>query len=289
MVDYFPILKYIPEVFAKWKKEARRVRKLMRASAMAFLLAGKAQYEQMREEPDSVRVEGLIARLLREQNTPGAVKPERSVLKKAQEEADLVAGNKPPTGDMLGQLVYLKACISEILRWRPVTASALPHTLSEENRYGDYFFPKGTTFIANAWTIHRDENDYDRPDEFMPERFVKHPYGLRRDNDGPATEEDLEKSGRRALYAFGSGRRQCPGEQFAFTTVMLAASKAVWAFDVLPPPGGVDVSIETGYKDDIVAEPVDPTVIFKFRDASREAALVEDRSRTEDIAREMLG
>lgn len=70
---------------------------------------------------------------------------------------------------------------------------------------------------------------------------------------------------------------------------MLAASKAVWAFNVLPPPDGVDVSIETGYKDDIVAEPVDPTVIFKFRDASREAALVEDRSRTEDIAREMLG
>lgn len=123
----------------------------------------------------------------------------------------------------------------------------------------------------------------------MPERFVKHPYGLRRGDDGPATEEDLENSGRRALYCFGSGRRQCPGEQFAFTTVMLAASKVVWAFDVLPPPGGVDVSIETGYKDDIVAEPEDPTVIFKFRDASREAALVEDASRTDGVAREMLG
>lgn len=123
----------------------------------------------------------------------------------------------------------------------------------------------------------------------MPERFVKHPYGLRRDDNGPAREEDLEKSGRRALYCFGSGRRQCPGEQFAFTTVMLAASKVVWAFHVLPPPGGVDVSIETGYKDDIVAEPEDPTVIFKVRDASREAALLEDASRTDGIAREMLG
>lgn len=123
----------------------------------------------------------------------------------------------------------------------------------------------------------------------MPEHFVKHPYGLRRDNDGPATEQELEKSGRRALYAFGSGRRLCVGEKFAFTTVMLAASKAIWAFDVLPPPGGIDLSIETGYKDDIVAEPGDPTVIFKFRDASREAALVEDASRNDRIAREMLG
>lgn len=122
----------------------------------------------------------------------------------------------------------------------------------------------------------------------MPERFLKHPYGLRRSNDGPTTEEDLEKSGRRALYCFGFGRRRCPGEQFAFTTVMLAASKAIWTFDVWPPPGGIDLSIETGYKDDIVAEPIDPTVVFKFRDASREAALVEDASRTDGIAREML-
>lgn len=156
MVDYFPILKYAPEVFAKWKKEARRVRKLVRASAMAFFLAGKAQFEQMREDPASVRVEGLIARLLREQNTPGVVKSERKfadlelgyigqtaigaaadttaatfmslmccfaafpdVLKKAQEEVDLIAGSQPPTGDMLGQLVYLKACISEVIRATP--------------------------------------------------------------------------------------------------------------------------------------------------------------------------
>lgn len=123
----------------------------------------------------------------------------------------------------------------------------------------------------------------------MPERFVQHPYGLRHDNDGPTTEENLEKNGRRALYCFGFGRRQCPGSQFAFTAVMLAASKAVWAFDVLPPPGGIDLGIETGYKDDVVAEPLDPNVTFRFRDASREVALAEDASRTAGVAREMLG
>lgn len=325
LVDYFPVLKYVPEMFARWKKDARRVRKLVSASAMAFYKAGREQYEQIRNEPGSVRVEGLIARLLREQNTPDVVKPERKfaalelgyigqtaigaaadttaatllslmccfaafpgVLKKAQEEVDLVAGNKPPTGDTLGKLVYLKACISEVLRWRPVTPSALPHTLAQDDQYGGYFFPKGTTFIANAWAIHRNENDYERPDQFIPERFVRHPYGLRHDKAGLTT-EDLEKSGRRALYNFGFGRRRCPGEQFAFTTVMLAASKAIWAFDVLPPPGGIDLSIETGYKDDVVAEPLDPTVIFRIRDASREVALVEDASRTAGVAREMLG
>lgn len=153
LVDYFPVLKYVPEIFARWKKDARRVRRLVSASAMAFYKAGREQYEQMREDPGSVRVEGLIARLLREQNTPGVVKPERkfaalelgyigqtaigaaadttaatllslmccfaafpNVLKKAQEEVDLVAGGEPPTGDMLGKLVYLKACVSEVIQ-----------------------------------------------------------------------------------------------------------------------------------------------------------------------------
>lgn len=153
LVDYFLILKYVPRVFASWKREAPRVRKLMRDGAMAFFLAGREQYEQMEEDPASVRVEGLIAKLLREQNTPGSVKPQRrfadlelgyigqaaigaaadttaaaflslmccfaafpDVLKKAQKEVDQVAGDKPPTGGMLGKLVYLKACISEV-RW----------------------------------------------------------------------------------------------------------------------------------------------------------------------------
>lgn len=151
LVDYFPVLKYVPEAFAQWKREARRVRKLSRDSAMTFFRAGNEQYEKMREDPASMRIEGLIARLLQEQNTPGVVKPERrfaalelgylgqasigaaadttaatilslmccfaafpDILKKAQEEVDLVAGDKPPTGDMLGKLVYIKACISEV-------------------------------------------------------------------------------------------------------------------------------------------------------------------------------
>lgn len=174
----------------------------------------------------------------------------------------------------------------QVLRWRPTTPSALPHTLTRDDRFGEYIFPKGTTFIANAWTIHRNEQDYERPDDFLPERFIEHPYGLRTTK---ASADELESSGRRALYAFGSGRRQCPGEAFAYTTILLAASKIVWAFNVLAPKGGVDTSIETGYKDGTVTEPIDPTVVFKLRDEKRRIGLVEDLCRTETIAKDMLG
>lgn len=97
--------------------------------------------------------------------------------------------------------------------------------LTREEHLGPYFFPKGTMFIANAWTIHRNEDEYDRPYDFIPEGFLDNPFGIR--PSLVAAAENLENSGRRALYAFGSGRRQCPGEQFAFTSVLLAASKVV--------------------------------------------------------------
>jgi cytochrome P450 len=86
-------------------------------------------------------------------------------------------------------------------------------------------------FIANAWTIHRNEDEYERPNDFIPERFLENPFGLR-----PSFKADeLENSGRRALYAFGSGRRQCPGKRFAFTCVLLVAAKVVWAYDTASP------------------------------------------------------
>lgn len=95
--------------------------------------------------------------------------------------------------------------------------------------------------------------------------------------------------GRRPLYAFGSGRRQCPGDQFALATILLAASKVVWAFDVLPPEGGVDISIETGYKDGTVTEPIDPTVLFALRDPARGDGLRGDFGRAGDVAKSILG
>lgn len=76
--------------------------------------------------------------------------------------------------------------------------------LTRDEHLEPYFFPKGTMFIVNAWTIHRNEDEYDRPHDFIPERFLNNPFGLR--PSLVAAAENLENSGRRALYAFGSGR-----------------------------------------------------------------------------------
>lgn len=212
-----------------------------------------------------------------------------ATLRRAQEEVDRVAGrHRPPTARHQDQLVYLGACLSELLRWRPTAPSALPHVLARDDGFGGYVFPKGTVFIANAWSIHRREAEYERPHDFVPERFLRHPYGLR---PAPAADSapELEKDGRRALYTFGSGRRLCPGEQFAFTAVLLAVAKIIWAYEILPPPGGVDVSIETGFVDGTVTQPVNPEVRFRYRDAKREQGIALDLAQADARAQDLLG
>lgn len=183
--------------------------------------------------------------------------------------------------------------------------SALPHTLEKDDHFDGYFFPKGTTFIANAWTLNNNDRDFDQPADWNPERFSHNPYGLRPERyielvkASPGTSK--EKTGveepttqpaslshRRALYAFGSGRRICPGVDFAFTSLLLVASKTLWAFDVMPPADGVDTSIETGSEDGLVTQPKNANVRFKLRDSGREKGLMEDYERTQAAARELI-
>lgn len=153
-VDVFPILKYIPEFLAKWKTDARNVRKTVLDDALRWFHDGQKQRAQIKADPESVRFEGLIAKLLRERDAPDAKDGARSftdlelgyigqalvgaavdttsatfeslmccfaafpeTLRMAQEEVDRVSGiEEPPTGEQISQLPYLKACLWEVSR-----------------------------------------------------------------------------------------------------------------------------------------------------------------------------
>lgn len=81
--------------------------------------------------------------------------------------------------------------------------------LTQDDTYEGYFLPKGTIFFANAWAIHMDEDEYDRPEEFIPNRFLNNKYGTRKPVD-----ENMDDH-RRVSYGFGAGRRVCPGQRLA--------------------------------------------------------------------------
>lgn len=81
--------------------------------------------------------------------------------------------------------------------------------LTQDDVYQGYLLPRGTVVLANTWAIHNDEAEYDRPDLFAPDRFLGNEYGTRLPVDEKADDH------RRTSYAFGAGRRVCPGQRLA--------------------------------------------------------------------------
>ena len=80
--------------------------------------------------------------------------------------------------------------------------------LVQDDTYDQYVLPKGTMLFANAWAIHRDEDEYAQPEEFIPERFLSNKFGTR-------SKETSQDDHRRVTYGFGAGRRVCPGQRLA--------------------------------------------------------------------------
>ena len=64
-------------------------------------------------------------------------------------------------------------------------------------------------FFANTWAIHQDESEYEKPSEFIPERFLNDKFGTY------AREKTATDEQRRVTYSFGAGRRVCPGQRLA--------------------------------------------------------------------------
>jgi cytochrome P450 len=81
--------------------------------------------------------------------------------------------------------------------------------LTQDDTYEGYFLPRGTIFFANTWSIHHDDAEYDKPEEFIPERFLNNKYGTRYAVD------ESKDANRRDSYGFGAGRRVCPGQRLA--------------------------------------------------------------------------
>lgn len=63
-----------------------------------------------------------------------------------------MGGDRLPTFDDLASLDYIRAIVSETLRWRPVAVlGGTPHATTADDTYKGMFIPKGSTIIAPLW------------------------------------------------------------------------------------------------------------------------------------------
>ncbi|KAI8875596.1 cytochrome P450 [Backusella circina FSU 941] len=119
----------------------------------------------------------------------------------------------------LKQAPYLNAVIYETLRLDTV-AAGLGRITTEKTVLGNqYVLPKNTIIFANIHDIQTCEDYWDRPNEFIPERWLPEQTEVR-----PADAE--------AFIPFSSGSRNCIGKNFALQEMRHALSALLKHYDI---------------------------------------------------------
>lgn len=146
------------------------------------------------------------------------------VMRKAQDEVRKVIGKKGKVEESdLPQLQYVKFVVNETLRLHPPLSLLIPRETMQHCKINGYNVRPKTRVFVNAWAIGRDEDTWEKPEEFNPDRFI----GSSVDYKGHYFQ----------FLPFGAGRRVCPGIQFGAATVELALANLLYAFNWELPLG----------------------------------------------------
>ncbi|KAJ7441382.1 cytochrome P450 [Mycena galericulata] len=256
LCDVLPTLRYIPEwTGVGFKREAKQFRRIMETLRDEPYNHVKAQLAQ------GTAKASLTASLIQREDNPTA---ERETLykwtsasifaggadtsvsaletlflalamypdvqRKAQEELERVVGpDRLPSFKDQPNLPYINALVLEVYRWNPVVPLAIPHRSVQDDVYNGFRIPAGSTVVANSWAIMHDEAVYPSPMEFIPERY------LQQDSSGDGINPDPRK------FAFGYGRRVCPGKLLAEDSVFIGAAMTLATFNLRRPQSALPV------------------------------------------------
>ncbi|KAI9039226.1 cytochrome P450 [Aspergillus affinis] len=209
-----------------------------------------------------------------------------AVQRRAQEEIDRVVGtSRLPGFQDRENLPYINAMAQEILRWHPIAPVGFVHKSSEEDIYEGYRIPKGAIMIPNIWCgepilpihwspllIHtclfvdrgfmHDPSIYHDPMTFKPERFLS--------EKGHTPERDPN------IFAFGFGRRICPGRVLANADIYLTIAQAVASLNITKPvKNGKEIPVKAEFLPGVISHPAPFEVTIKPRSRGHEDLIRE--------------
>ena len=242
-VDFFPVLKYVPDFIARcrslkfarnWKWAIRAIHDVPFAAVHDDFRKGRAQpsflsalLEQSATKTDSdvncftiEDIKGAAGAVFAAgQDTTWStlvvfilnmvLHPE--IQGKAQKQLDAIVGpGRLPTFGDRSRLTYIDYIVQETLRWGPVSPIGVPHRSLEDDEYEGMFIPKGSFVYANARAMTHDERIYSNPEEFNPDRFIPKSAG--------GLGEPLP------VGQFGFGRRVCVGRHLAEASVWIVVA-----------------------------------------------------------------
>ncbi len=112
---------------------------------------------------------------------------------------------------------YIKATISEGMRLYPA-AWMTERVAIEDDRVGEFSFPKNTIFLLFLFGLHRDKKFWENADDFKPQRFIDNPTILKS----------------KYYFPFGAGPRMCIGNNFALAEMTLFIYLFLKEFEIKP-------------------------------------------------------
>ncbi|KAI0693293.1 cytochrome P450 [Cerioporus squamosus] len=302
-VEFLPFLRYIPawvpgagfqKDFAEWRYAAEWVRNVMVEKTREGMVDGKTSQSivaqllekldkedppDASEELEIIKNVGLTSYAAGADTTYATLQTffvamalHPDVQKRAQAELDDIVGpdRLPNHGDR-ALLPYIDALVKEALRWAPVAPFSIPHGATEDIEYDGYFIPAGTIMIPNTWACLHDPETYPEPDRFMPERFLG--------KDGELDPDVCDP----ARFAFGYGRRICPGRYFADASLFINIAMVLHVFNITLPldKSGNPIPLELKMASSLISYPEDCRCTIKPRSEQARQLILATAPRTD--------
>jgi len=141
------------------------------------------------------------------------------VLSRLREELYEATGTSPISPyETLSQLPYLRACVEESLRVRPASTMGLPRVVPKGGRLiAGKFVAEDTTVSVPTYTLLRNQEVFDRPEQYRPERWLV----------GEREKAKMSK----AHLPFSTGPRACIGRNIAYFEQLLVIAALVKGYD----------------------------------------------------------
>ncbi|KAF9876190.1 cytochrome p450 [Colletotrichum karsti] len=151
----------------------------------------------------------------------------------------------------LTSLPHLNAVINEGLRLYPalLTGGARKTTENGAN-IGGTFIPPNTTIIAPRHVISRREDCFERPNEFIPERWSTRPEMVRNAS---------------AFAPFGTGHHSCLGRFLATDSMRFVVARLVKKYHIRLAPGETGTRVFDEIRDQFTSNPGPLSLCFELR------------------------